>query len=206
MSDAEARDFKCKRSTILTSSWAKRVSGRGEPRHLPARCNEFLICPPEKSKWKIGNLSRCLPGFITAACAGLHLGILLFFSLSLRRRSLLWAVWVSLSPLSFQRPRGRLFVLLAPVHQQMQRPAPVLLLHGLLGLVLPHHCAYNAQSVPSGAALRLQGSQWLIIESSSITRWNKSQNNNETQYKWRPFTHRVTVQRCTGTGWVSKGE
>lgn len=75
MSNAETRDFKCKRSTISTLNCLKRVSGHDEQRHLPVRCNEFLICPPEKSKWKIGNLSQCLPCFITVACSRLHLGI-----------------------------------------------------------------------------------------------------------------------------------
>lgn len=54
----------------------KRVSGHCGPRHLLVRNNEFLIYPPEKSKWKIGYLRQCLPCFITVACAGLHLGIL----------------------------------------------------------------------------------------------------------------------------------
>lgn len=40
-------------------------------------CNEFLICPPEKSKWEIGYLSLCLSCFITFTCAGLHIGTLL---------------------------------------------------------------------------------------------------------------------------------
>lgn len=86
MSNAEARDFKCKRSTFSTLNCVKRVSGHDELEYLPVCWNEFLICPQGKSKWTIGYLSQCLPCFITVACAGLHLGVLLpsfvFFSVS----------------------------------------------------------------------------------------------------------------------------
>lgn len=98
----------CKRSTISSLNCRTRVSGQDEQRHGPVFNNEFLICSPEKSKWKSGYLSLCLPCFITVACYKAS-----FLSLSWwgsRVYYYLQSVWVSLSfsapnPGSFVCPR-----------------------------------------------------------------------------------------------------
>lgn len=49
---AQAGDFKCKRSTIFAAR--KGSADAVSEGVFPRCCNEFLICPQEKSKWKIG--------------------------------------------------------------------------------------------------------------------------------------------------------
>lgn len=156
MSNAEAGDFKCKRSTI--SSCVKRVSGHSQPTHLLVCCNEFLICPPEKSKWQnwisksvfamfyysrmCWASFRCpLAFFCFCLCHGEAVEFIISCSTS--------TVWVCLSFSNFPPNQGHLFVLLALFTSRCCS-----LLHSCTAFVflITLYCAYNARFVPSGKA------------------------------------------------------
>ena len=182
MSNADAGNFECERSTMSTWSCVEGVNGYGQPCHFPVHCNEFLVFPPEKSKWRTGYLSWCLLCFITFALSRLHLDVLLpsFFFLchgkamqfiiSHTRSS----VWLSLTLFNCPPTQGHFFVFLALF---TSRCCSLLNFCTPRVIVICDCFAYN-KCLVSSFVIRLLGSKWWIVESTVNSTLNLKQYNN----------------------------
>lgn len=159
------------------SMWScvKRISGHWQPRHLLVYCNEFLICPLEKSKWQnwisksvfamCYYSSMCWASFrcpLAFFCFCLCHGEAVDFIISSSMYCLSESVIFSRST----KP-GSLVCPLGSVHQQILYPVTL-----LQSLCFGHRPLLSlwcklCSFLKSSFVISLLGSQWLIIVSKT---------------------------------------